>query len=70
MVVNSKKRSVTKAKHVRFSRANRNESQTLLNQISGYEVENKKETFEMMRFAESSFSEWLDPEENIYDEKS
>lgn len=35
-----------------------------------YEVENTRETFEMMRFAESAFSEWLDPDEDVYDEKN
>ena len=35
-----------------------------------HEVENGRETFEMMRLAESAFGEWLEPDEDIYDEKS
>ena len=33
------------------------------------ELESRMETFEMMRLAESAFAEWLDPEEDIYDQK-
>ncbi len=69
MAAKSKKGSVTKTKRLRLSRANRNEPQIPLHQCSRCEVENKKETFAMMRFAESAFSEWLDPEEDIYDER-
>lgn len=33
------------------------------------ELESRMETFEMMRMAESAFAEWLEPEEDIYDEE-
>ena len=34
------------------------------------EIEERAETFEMMRLAESGFEEWNEPGEDIYDENT